>query len=80
MAPRVKTNYDLNLTRVPSVPLGWVAAFAAGRCTGGMWRHALRREPSGKGGSDVRTPLQIVELSYRPSAYMGSQLRFFVPG
>jgi hypothetical protein len=78
--PPSKNNYDVNLTRVPSVPLGWVAAFAAGRCTGGMWRHALRREPSGKGGSDVRTSLQIVELSYRSPTYMGSQMRFNVQG
>jgi hypothetical protein len=80
MAPRVKLICDLNLGKSTPVPLGGVAALAAGRCIGGMWRHALRRESSGKGGSDVRTALQTVELSYRPPAYMGSQMRFFVQG
>ena len=33
MAPREKKLNDINLVRVLHVPLGWVAALAAGRCT-----------------------------------------------
>jgi hypothetical protein len=34
MALREKTLHDVNLAKVPHVPLGWVAALAAGRCSG----------------------------------------------
>jgi hypothetical protein len=38
--PPWKKNYDVNLARVPPVPLGWVAALAAGSCT---WGNAAAR-------------------------------------